>query len=102
MEKIVRGLYPRTPKGGGEGGGEKKMGRIGEEGEGLQPPKNVCLSSPLSSAYKIMKLLNFGVSHLMKRVTDAKPFRFWRQRQNSQKSVSFGIKQKLETHFSAY
>jgi hypothetical protein len=33
MEKIFRGLYPRTPKGEGEGRGEgreKKMGRIGE------------------------------------------------------------------------
>jgi hypothetical protein len=29
MEKIFRGLYPRTPKGEGEGR-EKKMGRIGE------------------------------------------------------------------------
>jgi hypothetical protein len=51
------GLYPRTPEGRGDGRGEKKgenregkgkgEERDGKEGEGLQPSKNVSLSSPL-------------------------------------------------------
>jgi hypothetical protein len=66
LEKIFRGVYPRTPK-GGETGGKTKQGKdksLGEGkggkgkrgrgrkrrggGEGYSPSKNVCLSSPLT------------------------------------------------------
>jgi hypothetical protein len=81
LEKIFRGLYPRTPEGRGEGRGEKKGedregkgrerrgeggegrgGRGGEEGRGYSPSKNVCLSSPLVKHVRFVLLIAYHMS----------------------------------------